>query len=221
VKPVIAIDGPSGAGKSTVAQAVAAALDLPVLDTGAMYRAVTLAVLTAGVDPTDGAACAALARQVDVDQAGPTTRLDGRDVSPEIRTPAVTDTVSAVSAHPAVRRVLVAQQQAWLAARDQGVVEGRDIGTVVFPDAAVKVFLTASESERARRRRDESGPHPRLSIDEVRADLDRRDRFDTTRAVSPLQPAPDALRIDTTERTVDEVVRDVVACFRARTGASR
>ncbi len=221
MKPVVAIDGPSGAGKSTVAQAVAGELGLPVLDTGAMYRAVTLAALAAGVDPTDGPACAAVARRVDVDQRGSTTLLDGRDVSAEIRTPAVTDAVSLVSAHPAVRTVLVEHQQTWLVARESGVVEGRDIGTVVFPDAAVKVFLTASETERARRRRDESSPDQRMTIDEVRADLDRRDRFDTSRAVSPLQPAPDALRIDTTDRTVDEVVRDVVDCFRARTAATR
>jgi len=221
VKPVVAIDGPSGAGKSTVAQAVAADLHVPVLDTGAMYRAITVAVLDAGVDPADPAGCAAVADRAAVDQDGATTRLDGRDVSAEIRTPAVTGVVSAVSAHPAVRRVLVAHQRAWLAAHERGVVEGRDIGTVVFPDAAVKVFLTASESERARRRRDEVSPDQRMTIDEVRADLDRRDRVDTSRAVSPLQPAPDALRIDTTDRTIDEVVREVVDCFRARTGATR
>lgn len=221
MKPVIAIDGPSGAGKSTVAKAVAAELDLPVLDTGAMYRAVTLAVLEAPADPADGAACAAVAQRADVDQQGLITLLDGRDVSVEIRSPAVTETVSTVSAHPAVRTVLVAHQRAWQAARERGVVEGRDIGTVVFPDAAVKVFLTASETERARRRRDEASPDEQMTIDEVRADLDRRDRFDTNRAVSPLQPAPDALRIDTTDRTVDEVVRDVVDCFRARTAATR
>jgi cytidylate kinase len=220
VIPVVAIDGPSGAGKSTVAQAVAAELGLAVLDTGAMYRAVTLAVLDAGVDSTDGAACAAVAERCHLDPRGAVTLLDGRDVSAAIRSAAVTDAVSGVSAHPAVRTVLVEQQRAWLATHGSGVVEGRDIGTVVFPDAAVKVFLTASETERARRRRDEAGPDERPSIDEVRADLDRRDRFDSSRAVSPLHPAPDALRIDTTDRTVDDVVRDVVECFRARTAAS-
>ena len=218
---VVAVDGPSGAGKSTVSRGVAAELGFDVLDTGAMYRAVTVAVLEAGVDPADEAACAAVARRADIDQRGVTTGLDGRDVSAEIRGPAVTAIVSTVSAHPAVRAVLVERQRAWAAARDGGVVEGRDIGTVVFPDAVLKVFLTASEAERARRRHDESGAEARATVDAVQADLDRRDRLDRTRATSPLQPAPDALRIDTTGRAVDDVVREVVAAFRARTGATR
>ncbi len=194
---------------------------MPVLDTGAMYRAVTLAALEAGVDPADGAACADVARRVALEPMGPVLLLDGRDVSDEIRSAPVTDAVSTVSAHPAVRSVLVDEQRAWLARHRSGVVEGRDIGTVVFPDAAVKVFLTASEGERARRRRDEAHPEARPSIDAVRADLDRRDRLDRSRAVSPLQAAPDALRIDTTGRSVDDVVGEVVDCFRARTGAAR
>ncbi len=219
--PIVAIDGPSGAGKSTVARGVADELGFDVLDTGAMYRAVTLAVLEAGIDPRDGDASAAAARRADVDQQGPVTRLDGRDVSAEIRSAAVTEAVSTVSAHPAVRVVLVERQRRWAATHGGGVVEGRDIGTVVFPDAVLKAFLDASDAERARRRRDEAAPHARDTLDAVQADLDRRDRLDSTRAVSPLQPAPDALRIDTTARTADEVVAELVSEFRERTRATR
>jgi cytidylate kinase len=221
VRPVVAIDGPSGAGKSTVARGVADALGLEVLDTGAMYRAVTLAVLESGTDATDAAACAAVAARVRLEPRGATTLLDGRDVSAEIRSDPVTALVSTVSAHPAVRAVLVEQQRAWVAARGAGVVEGRDIGTVVFPDAAVKVYLTASDAERARRRRDEVNLDGTLSVDDVRVELDRRDRLDSTRSTSPLRVAPDALHLDTTGRPVAEVVAEVVDAYRARTGAAR
>ena len=219
--PVIAIDGPSGAGKSTVARGVAAELGRSVLDTGAMYRAVTLAVLEAGVDPADGVACAAVATRARIDQRGTTTRLGGRDVSAEIRGPDVTAAVSTVSAHPAVRSVLVERQRAWADAAGGGVVEGRDIGTVVFPDAAVKAFLTASEEERARRRHEEAAAAHGTSVDAVRAAIDQRDRLDSTRAVSPLVAAPDALQIDTTHRPVEDVVREIVDAYRAKTGAAR
>ena len=219
MRPVVAIDGPSGAGKSTVARGVAAELGFEVLDTGAMYRAVTLAVLNAGADPHDEAAGAAVARQVTLEQRGVTTLLDGCDVSAEIRAAPVNAQVSIVSAHPPVRVVLVEHQRAWVDARGGGVVEGRDIGTVVFPDAAVKVFLTATEFERARRRRDEANPDGDVRV--VQADLERRDRLDTSRATSPLQPAADALRIDTTGRDVADVVRVIVDTFRARTAATR
>jgi cytidylate kinase len=213
---VVAIDGPSGAGKSTVARGVAAALGVEVLDTGAMYRAVTFVVLDAGVDPNDADACAALTRHVHIEQQGTTTRLDGRDVSTEIRSPAVTRAVSTVAAHPAVRAVLVEHQRRWAATHGEGVVEGRDIGTVVFPDAVLKVFLTASDTERARRRRDEASPDGTVSVDTVRGELDRRDHLDTTRATSPLMPAADALLIDTTDRPVDDIVAEIVAHYRAR-----
>jgi len=219
VRSVVAIDGPSGAGKSTVAREVAAALGVEVLDTGAMYRAVTRGVLDRGTDPGDETACAAVAREVTIEQRGATTLLDGRDVSRAIRADDVTAAVSTVSAHPRVRTVLVEHQRAWVAAHHGGVVEGRDIGTVVFPDAAVKVYLTASEVERARRRRDEA--HPSAAVDAVQAELGRRDHLDVTRATSPLQPAPDARRIDTTDRAVDDVVREIVDAFHERTGASR
>lgn len=218
---VVAIDGPSGAGKSTVARRVAADLGLEVLDTGAMYRAVTLAVLDAGVDPGDEDACAAIAERAEIEPRASQTILDGRDVSVEIRSPRVDATVSTVSAHPAVRKVLVQHQRSWVAAHDGGVVEGRDIGTVVFPDAVVKVFLTASESERARRRRDEGHPASPVSVETVQEDLERRDRLDSTRATSPLVAAPDAMIIDTTGRPIDDVVAEIVEQVRARTGAAR
>ncbi len=218
---VVTIDGPSGAGKSTAARRVASELGLEVLDTGAMYRAVTLAVLEAGVDPTDADACAAVAARVPIEQRGPQTLLDGRNVSVEIRSPPVNATVSTVSAHPAVRRVLVDHQRSWVTAHGGGVVEGRDIGTVVFPDAVAKIFLTASETERARRRRAEAAPGAPVSVEAVREDLGRRDRLDSTRTASPLVAADDAIRIDTTGRPIDDVVREIVKQVRARTGASR
>ena len=153
---VIAIDGPAGSGKSTAARGVARALGLGTLDTGAMYRAVTLAVMEAGVDVEDGDTAAAVATRAHVEVEEGKVHLDGRDVSDEIRGPEVTAAVSTVSAHPAVRRILVERQRDWIREHGGGVVEGRDIGTIVFPDAPVKVFLTARDDVRAaRRRRDE------------------------------------------------------------------
>jgi cytidylate kinase len=204
--PLVAIDGPAGSGKSTIARAVAARLELQYLDTGAMYRSVAFAALRDGVDPTDGDALATLAKGLDI-QIDDRVLVDGEDATTEIRGPAVTAIVSAVSAHPEVRAELVRRQRAWAERRDGGVVEGRDIGTVVFPDADVKVFLTASEEERARRRqRDDDAPDVRA----VAADLARRDVLDSTRTVSPLRPANDAAVIDTTARTVEDVVDEVV-----------
>ena len=213
---VVAIDGPSGSGKSTVARAVAQQLALPVLDTGAMYRAVTLAALEAGADLHDENKCAEIARSSDVHVEQGATTLNGRDVSADIRGPGVTAAVSAVSAHPSVRAVLVARQREWVATHGGAVVEGRDIGTVVFPDAPVKVFLTADDAERARRRqRDERAAHRDVDVDEVRARLERRDTLDSQRAASPLRAADDALLIDTTTLDVDTVVTDIVARARA------
>jgi cytidylate kinase len=215
---VVAVDGPSGSGKSTVARGVSQRLGLQVLDTGAMYRAVTFAALDAGVPLDDEDACAKVAEAVDLDvdaEAG-ITRVDGRDVSTEIRGPEVTAAVSVVSAHPAVRRLLVARQREWVEEHGGGVVEGRDIGTVVFPDAAVKVFLTASDDERARRRQlDEVAASRDVEVEAVRDAIARRDRLDSNRAVSPLRAADDALPIDTTRRSVDEVVDEIVERFRA------
>lgn len=213
---VVAIDGPSGSGKSTVARGVAAALGLPVLDTGAMYRGVTLAVLEQGIDPTDGAACAEIARATRVELEDGAVRLDGRDVSGPIRGPEVTATVSVVSAHAPVREVLVARQREWVARHGGGVVEGRDIGTVVFPDATVKVFVTASDEERAlRRRRDEESAGREAAVEDVQAALARRDALDAAREVSPTAVASDAVVIDTTEQTPDEVVAQIVGRFEA------
>jgi len=207
---VVAIDGPSGSGKSTVARAVAARLGLEVLDTGAMYRAVTLAVLERGADVHDAVACEAAAVDSDIVVDG-TVLLDGRDVTAEIRGPDVTASVSAVSAHPGVRAVLVDRQREWVEEHGGGVVEGRDIGTVVFGDAPTKVFLTASDDTRAARRaRDEADAARSTTVDAVAADLARRDSLDSTRAVSPLIAAADAIVVDTTTRDVDDVVDEIV-----------
>jgi cytidylate kinase len=220
---VIAIDGPSGSGKSTVARGVAARLGLEVLDTGAMYRAVTLAALEREADLHDAVACEAAAVDADIVVDG-TVLLDGRDVTVEIRGPEVTAAVSTVSAHPGVRAVLVARQREWVETHGGGVVEGRDIGTVVFPDAPVKVFLTASDDARAARRaRDEAAAARDTSVDAVAAELARRDALDSTRVVSPLVAAEDAIVVDNTARGVDEVVEEIVqraeAAFAAAGGA--
>ncbi len=213
---VVAIDGPSGSGKSTVARGVAAALELEVLDTGAMYRAVTFAILEGHVALEDDQACARVARERTITVEHGRTNLDGRDISSEIRGPDVTMAVSIVAAHPAVREVLVAQQRAWVAHHGGGVVEGRDIGTVVFPDAPVKVFLVASDEVRAeRRRRDEAAAARAVAVAEVKAALERRDALDSNRAVSPLRAAPDAIEIDTTALDADTVVEQIVTAARA------
>jgi cytidylate kinase len=217
---VVAIDGPSGSGKSTIGRGVATALGLDTLDTGAMYRAVTLAVLRAGLDPGDGDAAAGAARAATITVDDGVTTLDGDDVSGEIRGPEVTAAVSTVSAHPVVRVELVARQRAWVAEHGGGVVEGRDIGSVVFPDAAVKVFLTASDEERARRRqRDEARADRNVSMDEVRASMAARDAADSGRAASPLTTADGATIVDTTGRSVADIVAEIVGAFRVAEGA--
>ena len=209
---VVAIDGPSGSGKSTIARGVACALDLPVLDTGAMYRAVAVAALEAGTALDDEDACARLAREHEIAFDRGVTTIDGRDVSAEIREPEATAAVSAVAAHPGVRRVLVARQRAWIDEHGGGVVEGRDIGTVVFPAAPLKVYLTASDAERARRRqRDESASARNVDVEEVRRAIARRDALDSKRVTSPLRVADDAITIDTTTRAVDDIVTELVA----------
>jgi cytidylate kinase len=200
---VIAIDGPAGSGKSTIGRAVARHLGLEYLDTGAMYRSVTFAVLQRGIDPGDAEAVAGLAPGLDIVVAESVT-VDGEDATAAIRSPEVTTAVSAVAANPDVRAEMVRRQRAWVEARGGGVLEGRDIGTVVFPDAALKVYLTADEEERLRRRALEAG-------EEVARDIARRDRADSTRAVSPLSVAEDALVIDTTGRSIDDIVEEVLA----------
>ncbi len=217
MKRLVAIDGPSGSGKSTVARGVADALGLEVLDTGAMYRSVTLAALEGGVDPADANAVADVARRATIEAEAGVARLDGRDVSAAIRGPAVTVAVSVASAHPAVRAELVARQRRWVEEHGGGVVEGRDIGTVVFPDAPVKVFLTASDVERARRRqRDEHSADRAVELGEVHEAMARRDALDSRRHTSPLRVPADALVIDTTGRDAPEVVAEIVAVFESR-----
>jgi 3-phosphoshikimate 1-carboxyvinyltransferase/cytidylate kinase len=196
---LIAIDGPAGAGKSTVSSAVAERLGLERLDTGAMYRAITALALANGTSPEDMAAVAALAEAAEIEVAR-RVRIDGTDVTDVIRSPEVGRNVSVVAANPAVRAQLVQRQRAWAATHGGGVVEGRDIGSVVFPDAHLKVYLTASEEERARRRHDEAP-----------GGVARRDRIDSTRAASPLREAPDAHRLDTTGRSVNDVIEEVLS----------
>jgi GTPase len=203
---VIAIDGPAGAGKSTVARAVADELGFTYLDSGAMYRCVALAAHQAGVDPDDGDALRPLAAGLDIDFDGPHVLLGGRDASYAIRTPEVTADASRVSVHPAVREAMVARQQALIAAGDY-VAEGRDIGTVVSPDSPLKVFLTASDEERARRRAAETGE----DVATVLAAQQARDARDTEREHGALRAADDAVEIDTTGLSLEEVVARVVA----------
>ncbi len=204
---VIAIDGPSSSGKSTVAAALAERLGLERLDTGAMYRAVTLAVLRASTDLTDSSAVTRVAHESRID-LGATVMVDGMDSTREIRGPAVTAAVSRVAAIPGVRSEMVARQRRWVDEHGGGVVEGRDIGSVVLPDAGLKVFLTASSLERARRRAGEIGV---ANLGRVADDLAQRDRMDSSRDVSPLVVSEGAVVIDTTAKSVDEVVDELLA----------
>jgi cytidylate kinase len=203
---VIAIDGPAGSGKSTVAKAVAERLELPYLDTGAMYRAVAFAVLRAGGDPADEELAANTARSMELEVGLDRVMVNGTDATVEIRGPEVTRSVSLVAANPAVRVELVSRQREWAERRGGGVLEGRDIGTVVFPDAELKVYLTADPDERARRRAKEVTD---LDYETVAADLARRDTLDSTREIDPLSEAPDAVLVDTTGLGIDEVVTEI------------
>lgn len=203
---IIAIDGPAGSGKSSVARALAASLGWSFLDTGAMYRAVTHEALRTGVDPRDEGAVGAVAAKVTIATL-PRVSVNGRDIEDEIRSDEVNHAVSVVAANPLVRAQMVRRQRDFARAQPVGtVVEGRDITTVVFPNATVKIFLTASLQERARRRDDES-----------EASVHRRDVADTTREASPLRQADDALVLDTTGRSVDEVVEEITQCLKLRT----
>ena len=210
---VIAIDGPAGSGKSTVARRLAERLGLPYLDTGAMYRAVAYAALRDGCDPQDEAAVAALAGKMDITVEDGRVDVDGQDASRAIRGPDVNRTVSSVAAHPGVRAEMVRRQREWIDGHGGGVVEGRDIGTVVLPDADLKVFLTARLEVRATRRHGELVDQQQL--DEVEADMARRDTLDSGRPVSPLLRASDALEIDTSDRTVDDVVAELLDRLRS------
>jgi cytidylate kinase len=211
---IVAIDGPAGAGKSTVARAVARRLGLAYLDTGAMYRGLTWLALQRGVDPADGPSLARLARDVPmaIEPTGDGDRVwvDGQDVTEAIRLPEVSRRVSEVSAHPGLREEMVAAQRALLSSGGW-VSDGRDVGTVVCPGADLKVFLTASLEERARRRRVELAARG-VEVDEptVLEDVRRRDHLDTTRDTSPLRVAPGAIVIDSSEMRADDVVERVV-----------
>jgi cytidylate kinase len=201
---VIAIDGPAGSGKSTVAKAVALRLGLDYLDTGAMYRSVAFAALRGGVDPEDAEVVSNLARNIDlqIDTNG-TVIVDDVDATIEIRGPEVTRAVSIVAANPDVRKEMRARQRQWVARRGGGVMEGRDIGTVVFPEARLKVYLDASPEVRAARRSKEVSD---LSYETVATDLARRDALDQNRTHDPLRTAADAVTIDTSDLSVDQIV---------------
>ena len=208
----MAIDGPGGSGKSTVAKLVAKQTGLPYLDTGAMYRAITFGVLERGIDPSDWPAIDAVLPSIDLDLSATSVVVDGVNATEAIRGTEVTAHVSAVSANPTVRKAMVGLQRTWIEKSDGGVLEGRDIGTVVVPNAALKVYVTATVRERARRRSIESG----VDIDEVEADLQRRDKADSEREDSPLKPAADAVIVDTTGYEIAEVVDQIVALVEER-----
>lgn len=213
VLTVIAIDGPAGSGKSTVGRALAARLGLEYLDTGAMYRGVTFAALRRNIDPVDAEVIGRLAQQVELDLTDGTLLVDGVDATIEIRGPEVTRAVSVVAANPTVRSELVRRQREWAEERGGGVLEGRDIGSVVFPDATLKVYLTASPEVRAQRRSKEVTD---LSYETVAADIARRDAADQGRDDSPLAVADGALLVDTSNLPVEQIVDDLVARIRGR-----
>ncbi len=205
---VIAIDGPAGSGKSTVARALAARLDLRYLDTGAMYRSVAFAAMRRGVDIEEADAVGKVARDLDLRMGDDgTITVDGVDATIEIRGPEVTRAVSIVAANPEVRKQMRQRQREWATKHDGGVLEGRDIGTVVFPDAELKVYLDASPEVRASRRSREVAE---LAYETVATDLARRDALDQGRADSPLREADDAVVIDTSDLTVDAIVDAVL-----------
>lgn len=215
----VAIDGPAGAGKSTVARAVARALGWRYVDTGAMYRALAYVALQRDVDPSDAGALERLARAVRIDVDDGRVAVDGEDVTGMIRSPDVTSASSRVSSHAGVRAALVERQRAL--ARDGDVVmEGRDIGSTVLPDAPVKVFLTANLAERARRRVVQLGlPQDASTLARVSAAIGERDEADASRASSPLARAPDAVVIDSSSQAADAVARRIVELVRRRLGA--
>lgn len=211
---IIAIDGPSGSGKSTLGRLLARALELLYIDTGSMYRAVALAVILARVDPNDTEAVTKLANEIEIDLEGDPDSLcvllDGSDVTDQIRTESVTEMSSIVSVIPGVRRAMVERQRAM--GRRGAVLNGRDIGTVVFPDADVKFFLTAAPEERAERRfiEDQMTASSTATLAETLADMMERDRRDSTRADSPLKIANDAIVIDSTGKSIEEVFEEML-----------
>ena len=215
---VIAIDGPAGAGKSTVARQVSTATGLRYLDTGAMYRCVALEVQNTATDPNDADAVGKIAREVSVVIERDAAKLNGVDVSSEIRSSEINAIVSVIAAHTPVRDAMREQQRRWIQAQKGGVVEGRDIGTVVFPDAILKVFLTASPEVRAERRVGQTGG----DITAVAASIAERDHLDSTRLDSPLRPSEGSVIVDSSNRSIEEVVAEIVSHFeRVDHGCSR
>jgi CMP/dCMP kinase len=217
---IIAIDGPSGAGKSTLGRMIARDLNLLYIDTGAMYRAVALAVMESGVSMTDHAAVARLAEGAEINLAGDPdslhVTLDGRDISDRIRTEEVSHAASSISVVPEVRRALVRRQRE-MGRRGSVVLDGRDIGTVVFPDADIKFFLTAEPEERATRRYEEDRLRERdVTFEETLADINTRDQRDSTREDSPLAIAEDAVVIDSTELSIQDVFERMMEVIRER-----
>ncbi|HIL46811.1 MAG TPA: (d)CMP kinase [Acidimicrobiia bacterium] len=208
---VVAIDGPAGSGKSTVAKAVAARLGLAYLDTGAMYRAVAFAALSGGLNLADTDAVLAVAQTLDLQLDQSSCVVNGVDATEAIRGTEVTQAVSVVAALPAVRAEMVQRQRQWAQDRNGGVMEGRDIGSVVFPDAALKIYLTASEEVRAQRRAAEAGGEDVVA---VAADLGRRDEVDSQRKASPLVEAEGSVVVDTSTMTIDQVVDHVVGLLK-------
>ena len=206
---VIAIDGPAGAGKSTVARQVSTATGLRYLDTGAMYRCVALEVQNTATDPNNADAVGKIARDVNVVIERDAAKLNGVDVSTESRTSESNGIVSIIAAHTPVRDAMREQQRQWIQAQKGGVVEGRDIGTVVFPDAILKVFLTASPEVRAERRVGQTGG----DIKAVAASIAERDHLDSTRLDSPLRPSQGSVIVDSSNRSIEEVVAEIVAHF--------
>jgi len=202
---VIAIDGPAGAGKSTIARALAARLNLQYLDTGAMYRAVTCAAVQRGIAVDDRDRVAELAREVNVEVRDDGVFVDGDDVTTAIRSPQITAAVSAVAANSGVRAEMRAQQKAWAVERGGGVIEGRDIGSVVFPDAELKLYLTASPRTRAERRVAETGG----DVDAIEKAIAERDHHDSNRADSPLTTADGSIVVDTTGLGIEEVLAEI------------
>ena len=206
---VIAIDGPAGAGKSSVARRVSTVTGLRYLDTGAMYRCVALAVQQSSTDAHDAEAVGKIAREVSVVIERDAAKLNGVDVSSAIRSSEINSIVSIIAAHTPVRDAMREQQRSWIRDQKGGVVEGRDIGTVVFPDAMLKVFLTASPEVRAERRVGESGG----DIQAVAASIAERDHLDSTRLDSPLKPSQDSVVVDSSHKTIEEVVAEIVTHF--------
>lgn len=202
---VIAIDGPAGAGKSTIAKALAKAMNIEYLDTGAMYRGVTFEVLRRGLEATDIDAVARVASEVQFEQTAGSLHVNGIDATQAIRTAAVDAAVSHVAANSAVRSELRERQREWIASHGGGVVEGRDIGSVVFPDATLKVYLVASPIVRAKRRVAQHGG----DVNEIARAIAERDERDSTRDDSPLRQMPDAVVVDTSDRSIDEVVAHI------------